>query len=248
MVSEDMDRNDSDFNKRYSNHKDNSNHKENTGRIENRILIITGGKIDEEFLKYRVINGKYSMIIAADHGLLAADRLGLSLDYIVGDFDSVPEGLLKKYRDMSTPVKTFPTEKDKTDTQIALELALMHNPSLIDIIGATGNRQDHVLANIHLMILPLQLNVEAYILDTYTKIYLKQKSFTIGKDSQAGDYVSLLPFTPEVRGLTLRGFKYPLDAITMTVGNSLGISNVIVEETAEIEFVSGILVVIETKD
>lgn len=215
---------------------------------ENKILIITGGQIEDSFLSELVKTYHYSIIIAADHGLVAADRLNIPLDFIVGDFDSVSEEILKKYRDISTPIQTFPTEKDKTDTQIAIELALMHNATSIDIIGATGSRLDHALANIHLLILPMRLNIEACIIDINNKIYLKNKSFTIVKEKQFGDYVSLLPFSEKVSGLTLKGFKYPLNHITYTSGCSLGISNEIKEEKANIELSDGILIVIESRD
>lgn len=214
----------------------------------NRILIITGGQVNISFVGELTSGNAYSMIIAADRGLLAADMLGILPDYIVGDFDSVPAGLLDKYNRMSAPVKTFPSEKDKTDTQLALELALMYDPSAIDIVGATGSRLDHVLANLHLLILPLQLGIKACILDGNNKLYLSDKSFSIDKVNQYGDYVSLLPFTPEVTGLTLRGFKYPLNLITLTAGSSLGISNEIVQDMAYVEFKSGILITAETRD
>jgi thiamine pyrophosphokinase len=214
----------------------------------NKILIITGGQVDEAFLKERVEQEAYSMIIAADHGLLAADRLKLTLDYIVGDFDSVPEQVLAGYRETSTPIKTFPTEKDKTDTQIAIELALMHNPSELHLIGATGSRLDHTLANLHLLLLPLQLKVDACILDKNNKIYLRQESFTLLKSRQYGDYISFLPFTGNVNGLTLIGFKYPLNHITLSAGSSLAISNEIAKEEAGVELTEGILVVFETRD
>jgi thiamine pyrophosphokinase len=214
----------------------------------NKILIISGGHIDEDFLGRLVSENAYSMIIAADRGLLAADLRDIRPDYIVGDFDSVPSGLLEKYKQMSTPVRTFPTEKDKTDTQIALELAMMHNPSVIDIAGGTGSRLDHVLANINLLLLPMQLGIKACILDSNNRIYLSDKSFTIDRSSQYGRFVSLLPFTPEVTGLSLKGFKYPLNKITMTAGSSLGISNEIIEDKAYVEFISGILITAETRD
>ncbi len=214
----------------------------------NKILIISGGHIDEDFLGRLVSENAYSMIIAADRGLFAADLRDIRPDYIVGDFDSVPSGLLEKYKQMSTPVRTFPTEKDKTDTQIALELALMHNPSVIDIAGGTGSRLDHVLANINLLLLPMQLGIKACILDSNNRIYLSDKSFTIDRSSQYGRFVSLLPFTPEVTGLSLKGFKYPLNKITMTAGSSLGISNEIIEDKAYVEFISGILITAETRD
>jgi thiamine pyrophosphokinase len=215
---------------------------------ENKILIITGGCVDDAFLSDCLRQEQYSMIIAADSGLAAADRLNIELDYIVGDFDSVSETVLQKYRKLSTPIKTFPKEKDKTDTQIAIELALMNHAVHLDIIGATGSRLDHVLANIHLLLLPMQLKVRASLIDGNNRIYLKQESFTLKKQEQFGDYVSLLPFTEKVRGLTLRGFKYPLNQIVLTSGNSLGISNEIVEEEASVEFTEGILLVIESRD
>lgn len=215
---------------------------------ENKILIITGGQVEDTFLSERVMNINYNLIIAADHGLTAADRLNISLDFIVGDFDSVPEAILNKYRELSTPIKTFPKEKDKTDTQIAIELALMHNPTSIDIIGATGSRLDHVLANIHLLMLPMQLKIDACMIDPNNKIYLKNKSFTIKKEEQYGSFVSLLPFSEKVGGLTLKGFKYPLHHITYSSGSSLGISNEITEPEALVELSEGILTVIEAKD
>jgi thiamine pyrophosphokinase len=215
---------------------------------ENRILIITGGKIEDSLLSDLVSQRQYKMIIAADHGLEAADRLNIPLDFIVGDFDSVPETVLKKYRESSTPIETFPTEKDKTDTQIAIELALMHSPTSVDIIGATGSRLDHVLANIHLLMLPMQLKIKACMIDSNNKIYLQDHSFTIRKEEQYGDYVSLLPYTEKVSGLTLTGFKYPLNQITYASGSSLGISNEIKEDEAQVELSEGILVIIESKD
>jgi thiamine pyrophosphokinase len=215
---------------------------------ENRILIITGGKAEDHLITDLIQEKQYSMIIAADKGLAAADRLGLTLDFIVGDFDSVQDSILQKYKEKSTPIETFPTEKDKTDTQIALEMALMHSPSSIDLVAATGSRLDHVIANIHLLLLPMQLGIPASIIDRCNKIYLKKDSFRIRREEQYGDYVSLLPFTETVSGLTLKGFKYPLNRITLTAGSSLGISNEIKEEEAQVEFTGGILLVVEAKD
>lgn len=217
-------------------------------KSDTKILIITGGQISSSFLSDLVVKESYSMIIAADKGLIVADQLNLPLDFIVGDFDSVSESVLKKYEERSTPIRTFPREKDKTDTQLAIELALMHNPFGIDIVGATGSRLDHVIANVHLLMLPMQLKVNACILDPNNKIYLKHESFTVNKSSQYGNYVSLLPFSEKVSGLTLRGFKYPLNHIVLAYGSSLGISNEIMEEIAQVELTGGILLVIESRD
>jgi thiamine pyrophosphokinase len=214
----------------------------------NKILIITGGRAEDEVVRNLVMKEHYSMIIAADKGLNVADRLNIGLDFIVGDFDSVSNTVLQKYKDKSTPIETFPTEKDKTDTQIAIELALMHNPSQLDIACATGSRLDHVIANVHLLLLPVQLGIPACLVDLNNKIYLKKDNFTIARNKQYGNYVSLLPFTEKVSGLTLTGFKYPLNHITLSAGSSLGISNEIKEEEARVELTSGTLLVVEARD
>lgn len=215
---------------------------------KNKILIITGGQVDVSFLQQLAEREKYSMIIAADKGLIYADKLKLPLNFIVGDFDSVPHDILDRYHEMEVPIKTFPPEKDKTDTDIAIELALMNNPSQIDIVGATGSRLDHVMANIHLLLLPMQLKVKASILDTNNKIYLNKDDFVIKKKEQFGNYVSLMPFAGKITGLSMIGFKYPLNKILLSPGSSLCISNEIKEEEGRIEFDDGILVVFETKD
>lgn len=214
----------------------------------NRVLIITGGRIEDEFLKRLLEREHFTRIIAADHGLTAADRLGISPDYIVGDFDSVSEELLNRYLGSTTPIETFPREKDKTDTQIALEAALQYGATSIVLAGATGSRLDHTMANIHLLLLPMQRKIDACIMDEHNKVYLRQESFRIERQKQYGNYVSLLPFSEEVKGLSLAGFHYPLNRIILAAGSSLGISNEIVDEIAEVTFQSGILLVVESMD
>lgn len=213
-----------------------------------KILIITGGFIDIEFLKSSVIRENYSMIIVADKGLLAADTLDLPIDYILGDFDSVPLDVLSKYRTKSIPIEAFPAMKDKTDTHIAFEMALSYKPSVIDLIGATGSRMDHSISNMDLLILAVNQGVNARILDPNNKIYLKNRSFVIRKNEQHGDFISFSPFASQVKGLKLYGFKYPLNGITLTPGSSLGISNELLEEEGRVEFEEGIFAVFETKD
>ena len=67
-------------------------------------------------------------------------------------------------------------------------------------------------------------------------------------NKQFGTYLSLLPFTPQVTGITLKGVKYPLENAILNSGISLGISNEIVDDRAEIMFQDGILLGIESRD
>ena len=148
---------------------------------------------------------------------------------------------------MKRPV--IPAEKDWTDTELAVQRALEYGPSRIDLAGATGgSRIDHLLGNIQLLALALTAGVPMLLLDTHNRIRLLEKGCRIAKAEQYGDFISLLPFGGSVCGVTLRGMKYPLDDAVLTPDITLGISNEIVDETAEISFSSGKLLMIETRD
>ena len=85
-------------------------------------------------------------------------------------------------------------------------------------------------------------------MDNNNQIYLINNSHTIEKSNTYGKYISLIPLTSKVEGLTLTGFKYPLDNYSLSIGKSLGISNEIIDNTASIFLKKGILIVIESKD
>lgn len=212
-------------------------------------LIVTGGNVDLNLIIDYLNKNKESIIIAVDKGLDALYTLNIIPNHIVGDLDSVNATILKHYQNNSqiTMHKYIP-EKDYTDTDIAIKLAINLDVSSITIIGATGTRIDHMLANIHVLTYALDSNIPCYILDTNNKIYLTNNSIVLNKGKTYGKYVSLIPLTTSVKGLTLRGFKYPLDNYCLTIGKSLGVSNEIIEDTATIDLKSGILIVIESKD
>ena len=63
-----------------------------------RCLIVTGGSIDLAFAEQFLRGRAYDRIVAADAGLLAVRALGLMPDEAVGDFDSLPVGVLEEYR------------------------------------------------------------------------------------------------------------------------------------------------------
>ena len=107
---------------------------------------------------------------------------------------------------------------------------------------------DHAIANIHILKDALEAEIPCQILDEYNRIYLINKEMTLSKDKVYGKYVSLIPLTSTVEGLTLTGFKYPLNHYTLPIGTSLGISNEMIENIAHIEMKNGILIVIESKD
>ena len=214
------------------------------------ILIITGGRIDLPFVKEYLQKNRFGHIIAVDKGLETADALGLVPEYVVGDFDTVKPEVLARYRGREdVEIRAFRPEKDLTDTQIALSIAGEAGKGTIVMLGATGSRFDHMLANLFLLEEVLKAGRDCVILDENNRIWLADRSFILKREEAWGNYVSLIPLTDTVTGVTLRGMKYPLADYTLErVKSGLGVSNEIVEETAQVEFKSGILIVVEAKD
>lgn len=212
-------------------------------------LIITGGNICLDLLNSYYNSNKQSLIIAVDKGLEALYKLNITPHHIVGDLDSVNQEILKNYENIShIEIHKYIPEKDYTDTDIALKLAISLNVSSIAVLGATGTRIDHLLANIHILTFALETKIPCHIIDTNNKIYLINNSISLNKNKVYGKYISLIPFTSSVEGLTLKGFKYPLDNYCLTIGKSLGVSNEIIEDTATVDLKLGTLIVVESKD
>ena len=214
----------------------------------NETIIITGGNIKEEFLKKVFLENKYENIIASDKGLEALDKLGLKPNYIIGDFDSINEEILSKYL-LDKEIKTIKLnpEKDYTDTHMALKLAIELKSTNIIIVGAIGSRIDHTIANIHILKEALDKNIKCSIINENNKIQLINKDTTIERNENFR-YISLIPLTTKVCGITLKGFKYGLINATLEIGKSLGVSNEQTKELAIIEIKEGILLLIQSRD
>lgn len=214
-----------------------------------KTLIVTGGNINLEQLREYGEEYKEQNIIAVDKGLEKLSKLNIIPTHVVGDFDSISKEILEQYQDNKQIIfHKYNPEKDNTDTDIAVKLAIGLKSENITILGALGKRMDHSLANIHILKYALDAKIPCQIMDTNNKIYLIKDSYTLYQNEVYGNYISLIPLTSRVEGITLKGFKYPLTNYSMPIGLSLGISNEIIEKTATIEIKKGVLIVIESKD
>lgn len=210
------------------------------------IIIVAGGDIHQEICE-EYIKDSDDYIIGVDKGLAALDRYNIFPDLAVGDFDSLDEELKEKYIKRSNTI-VLDTHKDLTDTHDAVLRALKLNPERITILGATGGRIDHLMGNIALLKLCVDKGVKAYIIDRRNRITMIDKQCEIKREETYGKYISFIPFSDRVTGVTLKGFEYPLTNATMIKEDSVGISNELREEEGLITIDTGYLLVMETKD
>jgi thiamine pyrophosphokinase len=214
-----------------------------------KTLIVTGGSIDDRFAMQQIAKEQYEQIIAADSGIDFMQRNGITPQYIIGDFDSADAKSLSLYEEENkAKIIRLKPEKDDTDTEAAINIAIELGATSIAIIGATGTRLDHVLANVSLLGIGLKRGIPIELLDEHNRVRMTDKRLTIRKDEQYGRYVSIIPYGGAAEKVNLTGFKYPLTDATLPLYSSLGISNEIKEEEAVIEFENSIIIVIESRD
>lgn len=211
-----------------------------------KVLIVGSGSLkDPELLKKHHEGADW--VIAADGGAFHLHKAGLAPDVLLGDFDSIPASILEEIRQQNhSEIMTFPTNKDFTDMELALNSAVERGADEIVILGACGSRLDHTTTNIHLLYKLLTKGIRGYIEDDNNRIYLIKDKLTIKK--QDNRKVSLLPLPPHVSGLTTSGLSYPLSDATLAFGTGRGISNEFSEDTATVTLKEGLLLVFVSKD
>lgn len=214
-----------------------------------KVVIISGGHIEDGFILEWLQENKYDLLIAADSGMNFLHRNGLVPDVVAGDFDSVSSKSLSVFSNMeNVEILRLNPIKDDTDTEFVIREAIRRGATSITVLGATGTRLDHVLANVYLLGIGLEEGVSIQILDEHNRIRMIEDSFQIAKDEQFGDFISIIPVKGDVKGVTLKGMKYPLKEADVNCFSSLGISNEIIAETAKISVKQGTLLLIESRD
>lgn len=208
-------------------------------------LVVAGGNsLNSERLKKICSNA--DIVVAADSGIKHLIDSGCLVDYLVGDMDSIEKNLPVNELFPGIEVFKYPIGKDKTDTELATDLLVEKGCKKITIIGGTGNRLDHTLANIYLLRSLYLKNIDCKIIDDNNEIvYLKEESIIIKEKKY---FHSIIPLSLEGIKVTLEGFHYPLLNTIIKCGSSLGISNYIEADKARIIKHSGEGLLIKSKD
>jgi len=210
-----------------------------------RVLIVANGT-GRSRRQLQLLARSADLVIAADGGADIAARAGVDPHVLIGDLDSVPPATRARLEAHGADICEVPTEKDQTDTELALEMAARRGASEVWLAAALGGRVDHAVANLMLLFLARELGVRLCLVDGRSEAYLVGGPFVL--DARAGDLVSLIPLTPLVEGIKTVGLRYPLQDEPLVRGATRGISNVVVARPAGLAAVgAGDLLLVHTR-
>ncbi|MEN2666383.1 thiamine diphosphokinase [Listeria aquatica] len=186
--------------------------------------------------------------IGIDGGAKRLLEFDIPMKKALGDFDSLSAEELTQLKQRVRDVTEFPAEKDLTDTEIGLMAAMEEKPDVIRIFGATGGRMDHLLANLMMLTKPefRQAVPLVEIIDCYNWIKMYLPGHYEIQKLQEMRYAAFITME-NVTGLTLTGFKYPLQNATFSFARALS-SNEFLQDSGTFSFDSGLILMIQSKD
>ncbi|NNM59944.1 MAG: thiamine diphosphokinase [Legionellales bacterium] len=187
------------------------------------------------------------LIIAADNGARYCLEHGVLPDVLVGDLDSLCPRVLKELQVADTRILLYPSEKNATDLELALDHLLTYQSVTdITILGALGGRFDMSLSNIFLTSHPKYQYMKIKIIDHQNLLYIINAHHPLFLSGRAGDTISLLPLTSSVEGIETLNLRYALKNETLYAASTRGISNQLTNSEAKITVNKGVLLCVHS--
>ena len=206
-----------------------------------RAIIYTGGEINAANITERPTTE--DLVIAADSGWNNAKSLGVEPALLLGDFDSLGKQNLPD----GPEIYQVPAEKDLTDTQLAVEMALSRGATEILIIGGLSGRLDHTLSNLAILAHLNEKKIPSTMTDGQNRArFVRNSGALIPRGGYK--YLSLIAADKVVKGVSVKGCKYPLENAKLKSTHQYAVSNEIEGNCALVEVKKGGLYIIETND
>ncbi|MDR7443339.1 MAG: thiamine diphosphokinase [Armatimonadota bacterium] len=185
------------------------------------------------------------LVVCADGGAERVRKAGWRPHAVVGDLDSLDPDTLAWLKRIGAQVFEHPRDKDKTDTELAVDLVAERGYRRAYLLSALGGRPDHLLGNLLLLHYAAQRGLDLRIRQGGILVQLVRDRVRL--DARPGDLVSLFSLLPVSSGISTRGLRFALLDGTLRLGSSLGISNEVVAQNPEIEVRDGELLAIRIR-
>lgn len=197
-----------------------------------RCIIISGAP-DTDIKEIQSIINEEDYVVCADSGYTYAKQAGIKPNLIIGDFDSLKEDLPSDIE-----VVKLNVNKDDTDTEHCVMECIRRGFKDFMLLGSVGGRTDHTFANIAILAFLSEYNYRGVARNNGEEIRIL-KSGTYDMSGRKGLTFSVFPYGCESVNVTYKGAEYKMDGHTLTYNVSRGISNVFVEDDAEIKINDG---------
>lgn len=198
----------------------------------NTCYIIGAGQAD----KFEIRADETDFIICADGGLKYAESFNIKPNMVVGDFDSygsIPE---------MENIIVHPTEKNETDTHLAINIGLEKGYKNFVLYAMLGGRLDHTYANLQLLSYLCKKEARGVLVSQKLKITMIKDSQIHFSDKEKG-VISVFSFSPKSNGITIAGLKYEVEDFTMYSDYPRGVSNEFIGKEALISVENGELLI-----
>jgi len=205
-----------------------------------RAIILANGHLDQPI---SLLPG--DLLVAADGGTNHCLTNGLLPSVIIGDLDSLETEQISKLEAAGTKIIQYPSRKNFTDLELALNYVLDLEFNEILILAALGERWDQTIANI---LLPAALApTRIRLIDGNQEFFFIKSAGRLELEGQRGDTISLIPLTADSNGIATENLEYPLNDESLPFGSTRGISNMLIGEHASITLKKGLLLCILTR-
>jgi len=208
-------------------------------------IVVAAGDTDPD--DAALLDGA-DLLIGVDRGAAWLTAHAYRPDLLVGDLDSLPAPLLEQLAAAGVEIDRHPVDKDASDTELAIERAVVAGATRIVLLGALGGRRiDHELANLLLLADPRwpDLVADLRIVRSGTTVRALHGGGTLALEGAAGEVVTLLPVGADAEGVRTVGLRFPLAGEPLRLGRARGLSNRIATTPASVSLERGTLIVIE---
>lgn len=186
-----------------------------------------------------------TLVVAADGGARNAALFGYTPTVVLGDLDSLDQYEAERLEEHGTTILRYSQEKDETDLELALMYVAKQGVKRVVIVGGVGGRLDQTFANVYLLALPDLIEREVLLVAGNQTVRLLRPGRQI-IHGDVGDTLSLIPLGGPALGVSTVGLYYPLHSEPLRFGQARGISNVLTNPNVQIQFNTGLLLMIHT--
>jgi thiamine pyrophosphokinase len=215
-----------------------------------KALIFANGDTHDGEMVQRALDAAAAMpgetiTIAADGGARNAAALGVRVEVVIGDMDSLSSDEQAALKADNAELLPHSPEKDETDLELALLYAVGHGAGWLRVIGGVGDRLDQTLSNVYLLALPALRGCDVRLVAGKQEAWLAFPGEHL-IDGKAGDTVSLIPISGAAHGVSTHNLYYPLRDEDLLFGPARGVSNVISGDHASVRLRDGALLIVHT--